>query len=72
VCVSLSLSLFLSLSVHEGYSIQVIEEDELPACSEVTRMRGYRLVPHEEASVQTECGKEGPVVFTSDDWNRLR
>ena len=48
------------------------DEEELRSCPEVTRMRGYKLIPHEEASVQTECGKEGPVVFTSDDWSRLR
>ena len=56
-----------------GYSILVLDdEEELRSCPEVTRMRGYKLIPHEEASVQTECGKEGPVVFTSDDWSRLR
>ena len=55
-----------------GYSINIIEEAELCKYPEVTRMRGFALVPHEEASVQTECGKAGPVVFTTDDWNRLR
>lgn len=55
-----------------GDSIDILEEEELQTLPEVTRMRGYRLHRHEESSVQTECGKEGHVVFTSEDWNRLR
>ena len=55
-----------------GSSIQVIDEDELSRHPETVRMRGYKIIPYEEASVQTECGKVGPVLFTSDDWSRLR
>jgi hypothetical protein len=55
-----------------GDSINIIDEADLPSYPEVVRMRGYKIQRHEESSVQTECGKEGDVVFTSDDWNRLR
>mmetsp|Transcript_19014 Transcript_19014/g.35432 ORF Transcript_19014/g.35432 Transcript_19014/m.35432 type:complete len:718 (+) Transcript_19014:93-2246(+) len=69
---SLTCTFYLSNPVtNHGDSISIIDEEELLSQPEVTRMRGYKIHPHEEASVQTECGKEGNVLFTSDDWSRL-